>query len=92
MMKQTPDEVRGLAALRRARGLTQEQLAVEAGVGSATVYRLEGGHGRPRRTTLRVLAWVLGCDPADLLVETSEARPATGLHENTAGQGRYGRS
>jgi len=91
MMNRDADGVTGLAALRRARGLTQEQLAVEAGVGSATVYRLETGMGCPRRTTLRVLALALDCDPSELAPKTSEASAATPrLREDTAGQGRSG--
>ena len=78
MMAHSEDASVGLAALRRANGLTQEELAVRAGVGSATVARLEHGEGRPRRATLRVLALVLGCDPTDLLPSTNESPAGNG--------------
>ncbi|HEX8344916.1 MAG TPA: helix-turn-helix transcriptional regulator, partial [Actinoplanes sp.] len=57
---------------RRAQvGLTQEELAVRAGVGVRTVRDLERGHAsRPQRTTVGLLADALeltGPDRADFL-------------------------
>ena len=55
------------AAVRMARleqGLTQEMLAVQAEVCSATVRGIELGTREPRRTTLRALERVLGPLPA----------------------------
>lgn len=70
MMNGPAAEARGLAAIREARGLTQEQLAVRACLGSATVYRLEHDQHKPRRSTLRLLADALGCEPDDLFQPT----------------------
>jgi transcriptional regulator with XRE-family HTH domain len=51
-----PEAVR---AARSAAGATQEQLAVAAGISSATVARVERGTVRPTRGTLRLLALAL---------------------------------
>jgi predicted transcriptional regulator len=53
---------------RRRAGLTQEELAKEAGVGVATIARLEAGEiDAPRVSTLRKLANTLGVQVRDLL-------------------------
>lgn len=41
-------------------------LAFKAGVSLKTVEQIEGGKAEPRRSTQRVIAAALGCDPADL--------------------------
>ncbi len=68
-MRPAPDA----AALRQARiaaGLTRDELAVRAGIASATVYRLEHNRtAQPNRSTLAMLAQALGVDPADLRSE-----------------------
>jgi transcriptional regulator with XRE-family HTH domain len=57
-----------LQAARRARGLTQEALARQAGVSLHTVVKLESGRIRqPLPETARKLAAALGVDPAWLL-------------------------
>ncbi len=49
-------------------GMTQEQLAQEAGISTAALVRLEGGEiKRPRAGTLSKLAGALGVDPAELV-------------------------
>jgi DNA-binding XRE family transcriptional regulator len=54
-----------LESLRKAKGLTQEQLAVHAGVTSKTVRAIEkGGNAHPG--TRLLLSHVLECDPEDL--------------------------
>ncbi len=53
---------------RRRAALTQEELAEKAGVGVATIARIEGGKmEEPRVSTLRKLAGALGIEPRDLL-------------------------
>ena len=54
---------RGLREARVAAGLTIEQLAVQAGVGGATVERIEHGRVKPHRATLLALALALS-DPS----------------------------
>jgi transcriptional regulator with XRE-family HTH domain len=52
---------------RRAAMLTQEELAVESGVGVATIRRIEGGEiTEPRFSTLRKLARTLDVEPQAL--------------------------
>ena len=59
--------------LRMERGLTQERLAVAAGLSAFTLRKLEAGVGNqgalanPRLRTLVALAEVLGVNAADLL-------------------------
>jgi len=57
-----------LRAARRSANLTQEQLAVTAGLTTASVSRIEGGRNEnPRLETLRALARVLRIEVAALL-------------------------
>jgi len=60
---------------RRARGMTQEELASTAGLRRPHISRLENGEARPRRSTLRALAAALGvADP----VEVAQAEALAG--------------
>jgi len=53
---------------RRRAALTQEELANKAGVGIATIARIETGDiTEPRVSTLHKLAGALGLEPRDLL-------------------------
>lgn len=63
-----------LRALRTSRGLSREQLAAEAGVSPRTIFAVEVEGVQPQRSTQRVLALVLGCEPTDI-VPTNEQRP-----------------
>jgi transcriptional regulator with XRE-family HTH domain len=56
-----------VAELRRARGLTQEELAYRARVSLRTVAGWESGQVRPRKRNARALAKALGVDIDDLL-------------------------
>ncbi|WP_229072555.1 tetratricopeptide repeat protein [Actinoplanes sp. DH11] len=57
----------GLRALRRAAGLTIEQLAQASGVSGRAISDMERGHSRaPQTRTLAALATGLGLDPAQL--------------------------
>jgi len=55
-----------LRELRRRKVLTQEQLAVDSGVSSATIRRIESGQLTPRFSTIRKLAKGLGLQPEEL--------------------------
>jgi transcriptional regulator with XRE-family HTH domain len=57
----------GLRAIREAKLLTQEELAVLAGVNAATISGLEGGKRVARFRTIRQLAAALEVEPARLL-------------------------
>lgn len=56
-----------LKRLRKARGLTQQALAVKAGISLGYLSRLEVGTHDPRLTTLRKLARALGVKMTELL-------------------------
>lgn len=58
----------GLRWWRRARGLTQRELAARSGVQQRTISRLESGLvEEPRTRTLLKLSEALGVEPFDLL-------------------------
>jgi transcriptional regulator with XRE-family HTH domain len=58
----------GLRAARRAKLLTQEELAREAGLNRVTIWQLETGIRNPQLSTIRRLAEALGVTP-ELLLE-----------------------
>ncbi len=58
-----------LGAVRRSRGLTQQELAHLAGVSANTVRLLEGERRGSYPVTLRKLAAALGVPPAELVRE-----------------------
>jgi len=77
-----------LARLRIGRGLTQAQLADEAGVGKRTVERAEAGHSVQLVTLVRLFR-VLGLMGAlDHLMPEPGPTPMELLKENTTGRGR----
>ena len=55
--------------LRETAGLTQETLALRAGIGRITILRLENGGQTPRFKTLSAIARALGRSVQELLVE-----------------------
>jgi DNA-binding XRE family transcriptional regulator len=55
-----------LRQLRKAKGLSQDQLAQAAGIGKATVQRIERGRCLPNWETAMSLAAVLDCDATSL--------------------------
>ena len=64
--------------LRRARVgrfLTQEQLADAAGVGRATIARLEAGGSCPRMRTISALATALEVEASELVPDPESAWP-----------------
>jgi transcriptional regulator with XRE-family HTH domain len=62
-----------LRELREQRGLTREQLAVQAGLTARTLGNLERGRTRPHRSTCAVLAAALGVPVAELFPAESNA-------------------
>jgi transcriptional regulator with XRE-family HTH domain len=65
-----PDPVTTFAAnlrrLRQERGLTQEQLALDAGMDMADIGHIETQGREPKVTTIAKLAAALGVDPGEL--------------------------
>ena len=51
-----------MLALRKARGLTQRQLAQKTGVNQSEISRIEGGSANPTMSTVAVLAGALGAE------------------------------
>lgn len=62
--------------LRKERGLTQEQLALEAGIDLTYVGGIERGRRNPSVNVLASIASVLGTEPSELL------RPANDIAHN----------
>jgi len=69
-------EMSPLEAWRRERGLTQAQLAAEAGVRVATISDIESGKSLGRVDVLRRIAKVLGVDIDDIVPEPPDAETA----------------
>ena len=66
-----------LAALRKARGMTQQEAADQLGVSNKTVSKWENGAGLPDITVLPALAELYGVTADDILAgETLRGRPA----------------
>ena len=55
--------------LRKSRGLSQEELAGEAGIAMRHLGRIERGEGNPTIEIMGKLASVLNVHPSDLLAE-----------------------
>ncbi len=68
-----------LLALRKARGLTQRQLARKTGVNQSEISRIEGGRANPTLSTVAVIAGALGAE------FTVRARPRALVEKRTAG-------
>ena len=66
-----------LKEIRESQFLTQRELAAKAGVGIATIVRLEKGQQTPTFRTIKRLAAALGISPSEL-VEQEEYRPSQG--------------
>ena len=66
-----------LKQLRKAAGLTQQALAVKAGLSMASIIHMEAGRtDDPRASTLKALAGALGVTVDELLSDEPEAPPA----------------
>lgn len=60
---------RRLATIRKAKGMTQQVLAEEAGINVSQVRRYEGGTSQPSLEVLRKLALALNVSADELLFE-----------------------
>ena len=68
-----------IAQIRHERGLTQEQVAEQAGIDPQTVQRAEVGRSALSLARLRVIAGVLGVTMPELFAEVGTAIPAPEL-------------
>lgn len=82
---------RRLALIRKQRGLSQETLAEEAGIGIATLRRIEDGNDSKLGSWLRILraldmaAAIDGLLPEDLRSPMAEARKQRGRRRKSGG-------
>lgn len=58
--------------IRKARGLTQKQLAEKIGIGTANISYIETGHFAPTIENFEKIADVLGVEPPELYTFTSQ--------------------
>jgi transcriptional regulator with XRE-family HTH domain len=72
------DPALGLAIrqLREQRGLTQEELAIHAGMTFGTVSRLESAKSAPAWATVRALVEALACSLSELAAEVERQERA----------------
>jgi transcriptional regulator with XRE-family HTH domain len=79
MVPPVPSLVRRIRELREAAGMTQQALAVAAGVSISVVTKLEQGQNEdPRVSTLQALARALGVKVDDMLAGQGETTPKRG--------------
>jgi transcriptional regulator with XRE-family HTH domain len=57
---------------RKAAGLSQERLALDAGLERVFISMLERGHRQPSLHTILKLAGILGCPANELVLETEK--------------------
>ena len=75
--RRAESDLHPLARWRLVRGLTQEQLAGNSGVGRITIARIEGSGGDPRVVTAHRLAAALGVTLEDIF--TADGKPSATL-------------
>lgn len=63
---------KALRAKRKALSLSQEQLALEAGIERVYVSWLENGHKQPTFQTILKLARAMGCSASELVAAAEE--------------------
>ena len=73
-----------LRRLRKARGVTQEDLAEAAGITRVAYRNLETGISQPRPETLQALARSLEVGIQDLVTPAAEPRPGRGACKSRA--------
>lgn len=69
-----------LKAVRQELGLTQDEVAVRAGIDSANVRSYESGRAMPSVHTLMRLAWALDVPPGELLEGLTPEHFETAAH------------
>lgn len=68
-----------LLALRKARGLTQRQLAEKSGVQQSEISRIEAGRANPTMQTITVLARQMGAEVRIVSRGSGSPRPRAGV-------------
>ena len=65
-------KVHRIKELRKAKGMTQRELADTAGLAMDTISRYERGDREPRITEMSMIAKALGCPTKDILVDEAD--------------------
>jgi len=60
--------MKNIKQLRELKGLTQQELATRAGIGLATLSRLELGKCTPNKSTIAVIASALEVEPGEIKI------------------------
>ena len=76
-----------LAALRRARGLTQTEAGVRAGLGRNTLYRAEHGDNPTLQTVVRLLRVYGALGALESFIPAPEISPMARLRERSRESG-----
>lgn len=75
-----------IAAIRKSKGMTQEELADKAAVTVRTIQRIESGESAPRDYTLKAIAAALDIDPAIFFPPAPTLTPAATETTGTPGE------
>lgn len=79
---------RAIKVIRKAQGVTQDELAIESGISPSHLQRIETGQRQPMEDTLRLICICLGISSEDItyevetLVLVSEASHANLIKSN----------
>ncbi|MFD1140989.1 DUF4870 domain-containing protein [Larkinella insperata] len=65
-----------IRALRKSKGLSQEALAIQAGINLRTLQRIETGNAEPRGETIRMLAQALNVTTEELMLVNATLPPS----------------
>lgn len=90
MMMKQPELGLKLSELRKAKGLTQEELVIRCNVSVRTIQRIEAGEVSPRSYTVRTMLAAMGY-PFELVLDTQDEPPQT-VDPETGASEPYDRS
>lgn len=81
-MKQ-PELGRKIFELRKAKGLTQEELVSKCNINVRTIQRIEAGEVTPRSYTVKIILEALGYDLSTIQFQDSETNMSIGTSQDT---------
>ena len=81
-MKQ-PELGKQISALRKARGLTQEELVSKCNINVRTIQRIESGEVTPRSYTVKIILEAMEYDLNTIQLNEREEISNTALNHNT---------
>lgn len=73
LLRERGDDLNGknITSIRKAKGITQEELAQALSITTVTLSRWENGHFEPKASMLKKLCEILGCTESELLSDTA---------------------